>query len=549
MASLQARPLQNPLSLVATVTCIILSSVSHELKAQPAPSIAPSVMNCSAAGKEPIDIASPGSGRIALIITNQNYPVEVGRLEATHNDGETVCKALVALGFSVRHVKDADLETFQREIQGYKHRLSRLEGIPGERASFFYFSGHGAAAEEGGANYLIPVAASIRRRADLVVQGVNLDELIKQVQETARQFQVISNFVIIDACRNPAFAAGSRSTARGFTPVAEQSGVMVAFSTAPGRTAVDADFYSKALARELQVPNRDAFLAFREVRRSVLNATNGHQFPWTHDGLINEFIFVTDANAPTKQASSAPAGRPILIEDDKPVLVDCNVCPRLRRIDPPAPAPGSTEPLIRSYALGMHEVTFEDWQACIDDRACAGLMPSDSGFGRGKHPVINVSRAEVQLYVDWLNKRSGQSYPYRLPTEPEWDYAARDGKPVALINDADAKTLCTFAHASLPVVAGATACAEHSLRGTLEVGRLKPNPAGLYDMAGNVWEWVETCFADRSSPRSTGDPCDRVLRGGSWHSGIDDLKIAARKRAPIALSGRTIGFRVARDVD
>jgi len=523
--------------------------VSHQLKAQPAPPIAAQVDSCSAAGKEPIDIPVAGSGRIALIITNQDYPVEVGRLEATHSDGETVCRALVALGFSVRHVKDADLAAFQREIQGFKHRLSRLEGIPGERASFFYFSGHGAAAEEGGANYLIPVAATIRRRAELVVQGVNLDELIKQIQETARQFQVISNFVVIDACRNPAFAAGSRSTARGFTPVAEQSGVMVAFSTAPGRTAVDADFYSKALAREIQVPNRDAFLAFREVRRSVLNATNGHQFPWTHDGLINEFIFVADANAPTKQASSAPTTRPILIEDDKPVLVDCDVCPRLRRIDPPPPAPGSKEQLIRSFALGMHEVTFEDWQACVDDRGCAGITPSDSGFGRGKHPVINVSRADVQLYLDWLSKRSGQPYSYRLPTEAEWDYAARDGKPVALINNADARTLCAFAHARLPLVAGAAACAEHSARGTLEVGRLKPNAAGLYDMAGNVWEWAETCFADRSTPKSAGDPCDRVLRGGSWHSGVDELKIAARKRAPVALSGRTIGFRVARDVD
>jgi len=197
----------------------------------------------------------------------------------------------------------------------------------------------------------------------------------------------------------------------------------------------------------------------------------------------------------------------------------------------------------------MNEVTFEDWQACVDDRGCGGTTPWDSGFGRGKHPVINVSRTDVQLYLDWLSKRSGQLYPYRLPTEAEWDYAARDGKPVELINNADAKTLCTFAHASPSVVAGAAACSEHPARGTLEVGRLKPNPVGLFDMAGNVWEWAETCFSDHSTPKSTGDPCDRVLRGGSWHSGIDELKIAARKRAPVALSGRTIGFRVARDVD
>src|SRR5262249_18934919 len=255
MASWQARSLRNLLVLVGTLFCIILSSVSHQLKAQPAPPIAAQVDSCSAAGKDPIDIPVAGSGRIALIISNQDYPVEVGRLEATHSDGETVCRALVAIGFSVRHVKDADLDTFQREIQGYKHRLSRLEGIRGERASFFYFSGHGAAAEEGGANYLIPVAAIIRRRAELVVQGVNLDELIKQIQETARQFQVVSNFVVIDACRNPAFAAGSRSAARGFTPIAEQSGVMIAFSTAPGRPAARADFLSKGVAGGPQAPH------------------------------------------------------------------------------------------------------------------------------------------------------------------------------------------------------------------------------------------------------------------------------------------------------
>jgi len=68
-------------------------------------------------------------------------------------------------------------------------------------------------------------------------------------------------------------------------------------------------------------------------------------------------------------------------------------------------------------------------------------------------------------------------------------------------------------------------------------------------MAGNVWEWVETCFADGSLPKSSDDPCDRVVRGGSWRSGVDELKITARKRTPIGFSGRTVGFRVARDVD
>lgn len=529
-------------AILAVLAAIGITSAS----AQPHPGAAD---RCRSTEMAPIDIPAPGSGRIALIIANQGYGPEVGALEATHADGETVCRALVELGFGVRFVKELNFEGFQREIQDYKHRLSSLADLKStsgrnDRASFFYFSGHGAAIDEGGSNYLVPIGEGIRRRADLVVRGVNLDDIVRQVQEAARQFGVQSNFVVIDACRNVAFAAGQRSGTRGFNPVAEQSGMMIAFSTAPGKTAVDDRHYSTALARELQVPNRDAFVAFREVRRSVLNATRGHQFPWTHDGLVDEFVFKADANAPAPAAAVRTAATDILIDGDKPVIIDCDVCPRLRRFDPPQGAK------LGSFALGMYEVTFRDWQHCVADGGCGGWTPSDSGFGRGRNPVINVSRIEAQLYLDWLSRRSGQRHTYRLPTDAEWDYAARDGREVQFVSGADVASMCASAHAdiAMTILACQERNQERKVRGTMEVGRLKPSTAGLYDMAGNVWEWVDTCYADGNAPKSSGDTCDRILRGGSWRSGMSDLALTARRRAPPGVSGRTIGFRVARDI-
>jgi len=265
------------------------------------------------------------------------------------------------------------------------------------------------------------------------------------------------------------------------------------------------------------------------------------------------------------------------------VFKDCDACPEMVALpaggftmgspDSEAGREGQEGPprrvvLTKPVAIGKFEVTIDQFTAFVAETgyeagdSCHAYVfdarPSEwplvkgsfraPGFRvTGMHPAVCVNWDDAKAYTKWLAGKTGR--PYRLPTEAEWDYAARDGKPVELINNADAKTLCTFAHASLSVVAGAAACSEHPARGTLEVGRLKPNPVGLFDMAGNVWEWAETCFSDHSTPKSTGDPCDRVLRGGSWHSGIDELKIAARKRAPVALSGRTIGFRVARDVD
>jgi Sulfatase-modifying factor enzyme 1/Caspase domain len=504
----------------------------------------PSPDACSAAKGDPIDIKHAGSNRVALLITNQDYPVEVGPLTATHKDGEFLCRALVAVGFSVRHVKDASAEIFDRELRNFAYLLSRADTTDQRGASFFYFSGHGAVADEGGPNYLIPVGEKIVRRNQLVHSGVNLDRLIEQIRTTAQQFGVRNNFVIIDACRNPAFPPGTRGT-RGFRAVAEQSGLMIGFSTSPGLTAVDAHHYSMALAEELQVPDQDAYLAFRAVRRKVLQATSNRQFPWMHDGLVDAFYFKGDGTGapPPREQASQPRGPKVSIADGRPVIEDCDVCPKMLVMVPPVPPPGTPGPNLASFAIGTHEVTFDEWQRCIDHGGCRHYAPGDSGFGRGKRPVINVSFRDAQLYLEWLSVRSGKRY--RLPTEAEWEYAARADGNTPYINGDDPTRLCDFANGDSSRVVGGMPCNDGRDRGTEPVGHYRPNTFGLYDMTGNVWEWIDTCYKDGATKPST-DACDRVIRGGSWSSGLEELRISSRRRAPVAYFGRTVGFRVAR---
>ena len=138
-------------------------------------------------------------------------------------------------------------------------------------------------------------------------------------------------------------------------------------------------------------------------------------------------------------------------------------------------------------------------------RATGRDLPSDEGWGRGNRPVINVSWRDAQAYVQWLSRETDQ--PYRLPTEAEWEYAARAG------------TQSAFSWGNKPAV-GFAVCDECGSdwdgSQTAPVGALQPNPWGLYDMAGNVSEWVEDCYAADYS----GAPVERKL-----HTKVTDVVI------------------------
>lgn len=193
-----------------------------------------------------------------------------------------------------------------------------------------------------------------------------------------------------------------------------------------------------------------------------------------------------------------------------------------------------TEP----FAVGKYEVTFAEWDACVADGGCNGYNPDAALCGLGRKPVIHVSREDAQAYVAWLSNETGQ--PYRLLSEAEWEYAARAGTTTSY-SWGDG---ISAENANYGGIQGCTTEGDHYPR----------NPWALYDMHGNVWEWVEDCWNDSyqgapsdGSAWASGDCSRGVFRGGSWDSRFWWLRSAYRFGSS-AVNRRLndVGFRVAR---
>jgi formylglycine-generating enzyme required for sulfatase activity len=196
--------------------------------------------------------------------------------------------------------------------------------------------------------------------------------------------------------------------------------------------------------------------------------------------------------------------------------------------------------IARPFAVSKFDVTFADWDACVAAGGCPQI--GDAGFGRETKPVINVTWNDAQQYVTWLSRLTGQ--PYRLPTEAEWEYAARAGTATAY----------SWGDEIGQANANCSGCGSAwDNRGTSPVGSFKPNAFGLYDTAGNVWQWVEDCYhgdyagAPADGSAWTGGDCGRrVVRGGSWVDRSQFSRSAHRLRFSTLFRMSNIGFRVAR---
>ncbi|PHY19431.1 hypothetical protein CSW59_10255 [Caulobacter sp. BP25] len=201
--------------------------------------------------------------------------------------------------------------------------------------------------------------------------------------------------------------------------------------------------------------------------------------------------------------------------------------------------------IARPFAVGRFEVTFDEWDACVAAGGCKATdngtaVASDAGWGRGRRPVINVSWRDAHDYGAWLSAKTGK--PYRLLSEAEWEYAARAGGR------------STFADGE-QISPSAANFKDSGTNATVPVGGYAPNRFGIYDMAGNVWEWVEDCFtltydtAPADGGANAGGDCGRrMLRGGGWNTPDNFLRPAARGRNKVDFRDNDFGFRIARDL-
>ena len=200
------------------------------------------------------------------------------------------------------------------------------------------------------------------------------------------------------------------------------------------------------------------------------------------------------------------------------------------------------------FAVGVYEVTFAQWDACASAGGCGGYRPSDRGWGRGNRPVINVSWDDAQSYVQWLSERTGGKY--RLLSESEWEYVARAGTTTPFHFGSTISTAQANYNGDYTYGSGRKG---RNREKTVSVGSFSANAWGLYDVHGNVWEWVGDCWnasytgaPAEGSAWTRGDCAKRVLRGGSWYYFPRILRSANRYRNSTGLRFDSVGFRIAR---
>lgn len=197
---------------------------------------------------------------------------------------------------------------------------------------------------------------------------------------------------------------------------------------------------------------------------------------------------------------------------------------------------------VQPFAIAVYEATFDEYDLFCDDTGRG--KPDDEGWGRGSRPVVNVSWEDANSYAEWLSQRTEQRY--RLPTDAEWEYAARGGTSSRFWWGDEAQT-------------NRANCADCGSLWESEksapVGRFPPNPFGLHDTAGNVFEWVADCWQDSYGPSPSSDGggseggCGkRVIRGGAWSFPVKEVRSANRWRDFPTRRSDDTGFRLAREL-
>ncbi|HRD89595.1 MAG TPA: SUMF1/EgtB/PvdO family nonheme iron enzyme [Accumulibacter sp.] len=490
-----------------------------------------------------IDTARAAERRVALVIGNGAYS-GAERLETPRQDAADVSAALARLGFSVFSPPPRDLD--QRGMEQVVQKFS--EASRDADVALFYYAGHGVG--RGGDNWLIPVGTEIADPADLRYRAVSLRWIADRLKASGARARIL----IVDACRNNRWYEADRGPGqRGLERITPPSGTLIAYAAAPGEIARDKHpsrpngLYTgelvQALAQEPEVEIRELI---RRVGARV-NRLNANQNPSTEEIGFYVSLHLGVAK-PVHDSRADNFGKPPVpshIPEQYPVgkvFRDCPDCPKMVVVPAGSFEMGSNEgdsderPVhrvsLRSFSIGRTEVTQGQW------RAVMGSNPSRFADCGDDCPVENVSWNDVQEFVRKLSEKTGKAY--RLPSEAEWEYACRaGGKHQYCGGD------------KFDAVAWVPWFSDDTEK--RPVAWKQANAWGLYDMSGNVWEWVQDCYQKSydgapsdGSAWQAGSCKARVLRGGSSNNDPRAaLSTGRRSSAPADRDGYR-GFRLAR---
>ncbi len=517
-------------------------------------------------------MAAQAERRVALVIGNADY-IHAGPLANPLHDAHDLAQALDKLGFEVLKVTDVDGARFEKVSQEFSEMLQ------GADVALLFYAGH--ALQFQARNYLVPTDARLENEAAIASETIAMSELTDLMERKAK-----INLVFLDACRDNPLATRlfrnitrTRSTVptQGLSRHLRQNGeTLVVYATAPDHVAEDGagrnSPFTAALLRHIASPNIEVEVMLKRVTRAVLTKTDARQKPERLSQLTHEFYFKKEVTAAQRIQKARLKLNEQIRQYEQLLLIKKNK--HTERFPSPNPTPVSithhqtialpemvripagtyqmgclndgvcrrdekpAHPVtLTAFEMAKYETTFAQWDACVADGGCRPIV-DDEGWGRGNRPVINVTWRDAAAYTHWLSRKTGQDW--RLPTEAEWEYAARAGSTTA------------FAHGNTLDRTKANIAGKD---GTVPVGRYQANAWGLHDMHGNVWEWVGDRYGSgyygtgqRSDPKGPSVGQKRVNRGGGWYYPAKYARSAMRSAQAPNVGRSNVGFRVVRAV-
>ncbi|MFZ2448456.1 MAG: SUMF1/EgtB/PvdO family nonheme iron enzyme [Syntrophobacteraceae bacterium] len=524
--------------------------------------------------------------RAALVIGNGAYGT--APLRNPLNDARAMGQALKDLGFEVVLRENLDQKEMKREIQSLGQRLQK-GGV-----GLFYFAGHGV--QVNGHNYLIPVGAAIEHEKQVEYEAVDMGAILGEMDYARNRL----NLVILDACRDNPFARSFRSVSQGLASISAPSGTLIGFATAPGSVANDGQgdngVYTGELIKAMSQPGLKIEDVFKQVRSAVREATRGKQTPWESSSLEGDFYFRSPPPvqaAPPVQVTAAPAqGQAGPGASERSASPQAEPVSRSERpvkalktwrepvtglefvwvqggcflMGSPQTEKGRSgdegpvhEVCVDGFWMSRTEITngqFKKFQQDHDSRNYSG-----HALNGDTQPAVFVTWWDANNFAQWLMGQSGGQYTFRLPTEAEWEYAARAGSEAARYWGEDSLKAC--AHENVADLTArkqlgmeAVSDCDDGYAATAPVGSFQPNGFGLYDMLGNVWEWCADVYGvdsyvrhDRKNPQFSDEGVgrSRVIRGGFWHGGPVAIRSAVRGSGMPEGMSDDLGFRLIRE--
>ena len=516
------------------------------------------------------------SRRLALVIGNDAYPWK--RLVNSVNDAQALARLLPQVGFragDVTLVTNATLKQMQRAAREFAEKLR-----PDDLA-LVYYSGHGV--EFRGENYLIPVDFPANA-SDIEVrdEAYSAQQLLRSLEETQARVRL----VILDACRdNP--LRSTRSGAGGLARM-EGEGTLVVFATGAGKTADDNPrgvngLFTSHLLKALPTPGLTVDQMIKQVAREVYQESQGRQSPAVYGLLMEDMAFVPGVAGAGPKLDPAAEAWALVRNSTDPALVEAFLkeygnsefagAARLKLASLRAPAPVPVSPPAvggnRKTRINLKDGLTYVWIPpgtfkmgcspddawCMDNERPVVDVTISKGFWLGESEVTQAAYQRVMgrnpsYYkgadrpVDSVAWSEAEKYcstaAARLPTEAEWEYAARAGTITARYGNLD----------DVAWYKGNTTVET----GTHPVKQKQPNAFGLYDMLGNVWEWVADWYGDKlqggtdpKGPATATTGKGRVVRGGCWYYLPRNERVSDRTHAVPTTGVPRGGFRCAMD--